>query len=128
MAIPPEPIEEVIKDATSVVICEVAAVDPPPPMPALEDDVGDVDDVDDSSDEVLAEQDAVLVVQSVLFGKLVAGARVQVKKPAGEYLLREGFAGPFILDERHRPALILGRYGPDSYSLPNIRRALATRR
>ena len=131
MAIPPDPIEEVLSVATSVIAADVVsaarrAIDVPQKHDV--DGVDDGDDGDDDDDSVLAAQDCVLVVVAVFKGSLAVGARVACVKPEGEYELPLGFHGPFLLVERTKPATILGRYGPDSYKLAEVKRALERRR
>ncbi|MHB8877343.1 MAG: hypothetical protein ACYC8T_26900 [Myxococcaceae bacterium] len=114
MAIPPEPIEQVIEDAGAAVLAEVAGVTTQ-------------DAQEPSAPGKVARQVVELKVQSVLFGALAkAGATVQAVKPAGAYALRAGNHGPFLLRAipGGTPALeILGRYGPDTYSAARIEEA-----
>lgn len=120
MAIPPEPIEEIISTANGAVLAEVAKVvaqDAQPPLPKAAPGATDVGGV-------AARQVVELKVSSVLFGDVAAaGAVVQVVKPEGDYALREGNKGPFLLKRDGKALAIVGRYGPDSYSEEKIRSA-----
>ena len=71
-----------------------------------------------------ARQVVELKVSTVLFGTLAkAGGLVQVVKPAGDYALKAGNKGPFLLKEGKGALEIVGRYGPDTYSENLIRDA-----
>ncbi len=113
MAIPPDPIEELLPRATAAVMAEVTRVvaeDPQKPFPKNEPGTT-------SAGGEVARQVVELRVQERLFGTLQAGALLQAVKPAGEYKLRPGNKGPFLLEVPQRgEAQILGRYGPDSYA------------
>lgn len=111
MAIPPDPIEDLFPSVHCVVVGEVVEVlaeEPqapfPPSEPGMSDVPGDV-----------AGQTVALRVDRVLFGSAIVGGTLQVRKPAGDYKLKAGNRGPFLLDDGEVPR-ILGRYGPDSYS------------
>jgi len=120
MAIPPDPIDTVLPDATAAAVAEVARVlvqDPQEPLPkatkpGMADKGGKV-----------ARQVVELKVTEVLFGGLRAGASVEAEKPAGAYTLSAGNGGPFLLAPGASAGkwLILGRYGPDSYPVELIR-------
>ena len=120
MAIPPEPIEEVISTAHGAVLAEVAKVvtqDAQPPMPKAAPGATDVGGV-------AARQVVELKVSTVLFGDVASvGATVQAIKPEGDYALRAGNKGPFLLKRDGKGLAIVGRYGPDTYSEANIRSA-----
>ncbi len=124
MALPPDPIDELLPEVDA---CAIAVVEeilfrgkqefvPNPEEP---------DTVDIPRD--LPEQVAMLTIKEVLFGDLVLqGETVEVFKPPGDYVLREGVEGPFLLyqdDEDERP-VIAGRYGPDSYSPSVLKSAI----
>jgi hypothetical protein len=120
MAIPPDPLEEVLPRAGAAVMAEVTRVvseDPQKPFPRAE--AGTT-----SAGGEVARQVVELKVQEALFGKLSPGAVVRVVKPAGEYKLIPGNKGPFLLDvpQKGEPT-ILGRYGPDSYGRQAIESA-----
>lgn len=115
MAIPPEPIDEVLPDAASAVLGEVTAIlaeDEQAPFPKPE-----VEGMTDVPGEV-AGQTVALRVDKVLFGTAKVGELVEALKPAGDYKLRVGNKGPFLLGSPPAGAkhqVILGRYGPDTY-------------
>ncbi len=44
----------------------------------------------------------------------------EADKPAGAYLLAPGHRGPFLLSAAATRPIILGHYGPDSYSLAEV--------
>lgn len=123
MAIPPEPIDQVLPDAAAAVVGEVSKVvqqDPQAPMPKPKKpgmtDVGGV----------VARQVVALKVSEVLFGAgaVKVGDTVEVEKPAGDYTLSVGNQGPFLLGTGAKggPKLrILGRYGPDTYPVELIK-------
>lgn len=112
MAIPPDPIDEVLPKASAAVMAEVTAVlaeDPQKPLPKSEPGMT-------SAPGEVARQVVELNVKETLFGAVKNGTRLKAVKPAGEYKLLAGNKGPFLL---HLPEggdpVILGRYGPDSY-------------
>lgn len=113
MAIPPDPIDEVISEASAAVMARVTRIverGKQAPLPKLERP-GLVD-----QPGALASQRVELVIDEVLFGDatLTAGAHIEVTKPEGDYTLSEGNHGPFLLGGEKNDE-ILGRYGPDSY-------------
>ncbi len=115
MAIPPDPIEEVLPNAQGAVLAEV--------MKVVKEDAnkaGVVDPQITSANTVAARQVVELKVSKVLFGDWKEGAWLQVVKPAGAYALRPGNKGPFLLTQVGDAVEILGRYGPDTYSEPLI--------
>ncbi len=125
MAIPPDPIDEVMPDVRCVVIGEVTHILEKwkqAPLPKGEDGAADVPGE-------LAKQKVRLKVAEVLFGDLTAvGDEIEVIKPDGDYVLRVGNHGPFLLGDpmaRLSSPTILGRYGPDSYRRDVIEAALA---
>jgi len=126
MAIPPEPIREVIDAVEGVVIGEVTHVLErwkQPPMPKANPEATDVPGT-------LSKQKVRLKVSEVLHGDYEVGQLIEVIKPDGDYLLRVGNRGPFLLGEpleRLKSPTILGRYGPDSYRRDVIENALANR-
>ena len=118
MAIPPDPIEEILPAAQGAVMAEVTRV--------LREDAqkaGFVDPKVTSAPTVAARQVVELKVSSVLFGEWKEGAMVQAVKPAGAYALRPGNKGPFLLTRVGEAVEILGAYGPDTYREPEIRQA-----
>ena len=121
MAIPPEPIEEVLPNAQGAVMAEV--------MKVVKQDAqksGFVDPQVTDANTVAARQVVELKVSKVLFGDAwKEGASVEVVKPAGAYALRPGNKGPFLLSKVGNAVEILGRYGPDTYPEPAITQAAA---
>jgi hypothetical protein len=119
MAIPPEPIEEVLPQAELVVEAEVAEVLATGPIqPKVEAPLGTT-----STGKRVAKQTVRLKVTRVHKGD--AGLKELVaEKPLGAYALKAGNKGPFLLDGAKPHPNILGRYGPDSWSLQRILDAL----
>ena len=119
MAKPPEPIEDVMPNAAWVVDAEVTEVlGTGPQPPKVEAQPGAT-----STGQKAASQTLKLKIKRVLHGEKVA--ELVVEKPEAGYLLAKGNHGPFLIDSSKT---ILGRYGPDSYSLERIEKALATKR
>ncbi len=120
MAIPPDPIEELLPQAGAAVMAEVTRVvseDPQKPFPKTEPGTT-------SAPIEVARQVVELQVQERLFGPLQPGALIQVVKPAGDYKLVPGNKGPFLLEVPGKgEPTILGRYGPDSYARGTIESA-----
>lgn len=122
MAIPPEPIDEVLPTAQLAVLGEVAQVlaqDPQKPLPPHEPGATSVPGE-------AARQVVQLKVSEVLFGaseQVKPGAMLEVVKPAGDYALRAGNRGPFLLKGAAKQMEIVGRYGPDTYSAETIKAA-----
>jgi len=111
MAKPPERIDDVLPGADAAVLAEVLRVvtqDPQRPSSA--------DPMATSTPDKAARQVVELKVTKVLFGGLAqAGATLQVVKPEGDYALRAGNHGPFVLKGGAGAAEILGRFGPDTW-------------
>ena len=117
MAIPPEPLQEILPQAASVIDAEVVEVlsnGPDPKQPEARPGAT-------STGHLVASQVVKLKVKRVLKGQ-VAG-EVVVEKPEAGYALRAGNKGPFVLDGSKQPR-ILGRYGPDSWSMSKLEEAL----
>ena len=118
MAIPPEPIEEVLPAAAWVVdaeVQEVLSVGPQPQKVKAEEGAT-------STGQKAPAQVVKLKVKRVLRGKEGVSELV-VKKPEAGYALRAGNHGPFLLDGGSEP-VILGRYGPDTWSFSRLEEAL----
>lgn len=122
MAIPPDPIDEVLPEAAAVVVGEVTKILeegkqaplPKPERPGMTDVPGE-----------LRSQVIELRVDEVISGEGVTkGEAIAVVKPAGDYLLAPGHQGPFLLKDEGGKRVILGRYGPDSYRREVIEDAL----
>ncbi|MBI3184584.1 MAG: hypothetical protein HYZ28_20810 [Myxococcales bacterium] len=119
MAVPPDPIEEVLPKATWVIDAEVVeVVKNGPPVPKVEAPPGHT-----GVGQKVGSQVVRLAVRRVLRGKPDAKDLV-VEKPVAAYGLRVGNQGPFLLEEGQPHPLILGRYGPDTYSWDRIEAAL----
>ena len=120
MAKPPEPIDEVLPDATAAVIADVGRIvaqDPQKPAPKAPP--GTTDLPHDAARQVVE-----LKVKESLFGPHRPGEVLEAEKPAGAYTLRSGVTGPFILaSQKGKAAVILGRYGPDTYPVDLIKAA-----
>ncbi|MBX5483317.1 MAG: hypothetical protein IRZ16_15965 [Myxococcaceae bacterium] len=122
MAIPPEPIEEVLPEAAWVVdaeVKEVVSVGPRPPT--IEAKPGAT-----SVGQKTASQVVRLTVKRVLRGTDVK--ELTVEKPEAGYALRAGNHGPFVIKDAKPHPVILGRYGPDSWSWGKIEAALSQKR
>ena len=123
MAIPPDPIDTVLPDATAGAVAKVAKVlvqDPQEPLPKASKP-----GVTDKGGKV-ARQVVELTVTEVLFGGLKVGASLEAEKPAGAYTLSPGNGGPFLLAPGAAAGKwrILGRYGPDTYPVDLIKARL----
>jgi hypothetical protein len=75
----------------------------------------------------VAQQTVRVRVDDVVFGALGAkGAEIELTKPSGDYPLKPGVKGPFLLRApaaKEKLPVIVGRYGPDSYRLDVIEAA-----
>lgn len=119
MAKPPEPIEEVMPAADAAVLAVVSKVVEQAPQPAYERSL------EKDVPSVAARQVVELKVSKVLFGAMSVGAVVKVTKPEGDYALREGNTGPFVLGQGDSGVEILGRYGPDTWREAAVTQAAA---
>ena len=118
MAIPPEPLNEVIPDATWVVDAEVKEVlSTGPTPPKIDAGMGAT-----STGQKTASQVVKLTVKRVLQGGEIK--ELVVEKPEAGYALRAGNHGPFLIKDQKPHPVILGRYGPDSWSFERIEHAL----
>jgi hypothetical protein len=120
MAIPPKPLRDVMPQVVALVDAEVVKVlstDEPPEQPPHEEGATSVG-------FKVARQMVVLKINAVLKGPLKPGAQLSVVKPEAAYALRAGNHGPFLLDGS-QPPVIIGAYGPDSYSFAALRAALS---
>lgn len=113
MALPPEPLDEVLPAARTVVEAEVTAVRDLGAWPR--DDQG----APIESAAPRPAQQVTLRVTRALRG--TPGAELVVTKPPAGYALHKGVRGPFLLDA---DAHILGRYGPDTYAIEEVEQAL----
>lgn len=118
MARPPERLAEMLPQAALIVdatVKEVVSTGAPiarPDKPKNWSDVG----------TQYPEQILVLEVARVLKGAL-SQKTIRVKKPVSPYLVRAGVKGAWLLDKSAEP-IVLGRYGPDSWSLAAVEFAL----
>ena len=110
MAIPPDPIDEVLPAAQGAVLADVTRVISSEPH---------------TEGVVASKQLVELKVSAVLFGPWKMGTTFEAVKPAGGYGLRAGNKGPFLLREVGGKVQILGDYGPDTYSEAAIRATAA---
>ena len=115
MALPPDPIEEVLPLARWVVEAEVKeVVRQAEKLPAPDAVPGGT-----SAGHKVGSQVVKLSIARVLKGE--PGVReLVVEKPIAGYALKPGNKGPFLLDGSSPTPVILGRYGPDSYPLARI--------
>jgi hypothetical protein len=119
MAIPPEPIEELMPKAALVIEAEVAEVLATGPLPPkVEAKPGAT-----SAGHKVPSQTVKLKVTKVHKGP-ASLKEVVAEKPAAGYMLKAGNQGPFLLDAGKPNPTILGRYGPDSWALPKVLGAL----
>lgn len=118
MALPPEPIEELLPSADAAVLATVSRIVEQAPQQQYERSL------DTSLPNTAARQVVELKVTKVLFGSLAqSGATVNVIKPEGAYALREGNEGPFVLAKSDAGVEIVGRYGPDTWSEAAVKQA-----
>ena len=115
MALPPEPLDRVLPLAKSVVVADVAAVVDLDEWPAPGNGPPD-------SGRKSPAQQVTLRVTRVLLGTVADD--VIVTKPAGAYAVDVGTTGAFLLD---KDAVILGRYGPDTWPVDAVVAAIAGR-
>jgi hypothetical protein len=120
MAIPPEPLSEVLPNAALVVDAEVLEVLSSGPEPKQPDARAGTT----SAGWLAPRQVVKLKVTRVLRGQ--ASGEVIAEKPEAGYALRAGNRGPFLLDGSAQPR-ILGRYGPDSWAMAKLEEALRAR-
>jgi hypothetical protein len=119
MAIPPEPIEQLIAQAALVIEAVVEAVISTGQIQPKSTAAPGTSDTGKKT----ASQVVKLKITKVHKGP--AGLKeVVAEKPLGAYALRAGNKGPFLLDDSKPNPVILGRYGPDSYRLDKILGAL----
>lgn len=115
MAIPPEPLSELLARASSIVVGEVVEVLATGKLPkrAVKLKKSDVDvGIKTPSQKVR------LRVSRTLKG--MSATEVIVDKPESAYRLLVGDAGPFFVEA----GTIIGRYGPNTHPLAKIEAAL----
>ena len=115
MALPPEPLQEVLPKAAWVVDAEVVEVLKQGPAPEKKQGRAGAT----STGQKNASQTVKLKIKRVLKGEQVK--EMVVEKPEAGYALRAGNHGPFLIDDSK---IILGRYGPDSYAFTKLEAAL----
>jgi hypothetical protein len=119
MALPPEPIDLLVRVAPLIVDAEVARVledrSDAPRIDAPPDRV----DVGRKSDSQLL----LLRVNEAIRGEL-PGEEFEAVKPVAPYRLAAGFRGPFMLAEQDGKQTIIGRYGPNFYSVEDVKAAI----
>ena len=121
MAKPPEPLEEIFPQTTVILDAVVASV--------ISEDKPKAPDAPDVPRQVVT-----LEVNRVVRGALppsrgpkAAKISVSVVKPVSAYKLRPGVKGAWLLahDAKTGELIILGRYGPDSWTFEKIDTKLA---
>ena len=115
MALPPEPLEQVLPNAIWVLDAEVIEI-------VAQGEAAEVVDAPrgaTSTGQKAGSQKVKLLVKKVLKGDPVR--EVTVVKPEAGYALKVGNAGLFLIDAGKT---ILGRYGPDSYAREKIETAI----
>ena len=115
MAIPPEPIEELLPKASWVLDAEVSEVLSTGAEPPKKEARPGATSVGHKAPS----QTVKLKVKRVLRGDAVK--ELVVEKPIAGYALRAGVKGPFLIDAEKQ---ILGRYGPDSWAFERVEKAL----
>ena len=118
MALPPEPLQELLAAADAVVIAEVLEVLEQGPTPPPPSDPRAGSPTFKGPIFLEARQRVRLRVLETLRG--AAEGELVVDKPEAPYLLSAGVRGPFFL----RQGAIIGRYGPDTHARAGIVAAL----
>lgn len=122
MALPPEPLDDVLPSATTIVVAEVVSVDDEGAWPPV-DKGGPIDGAPPRP----AQRVRLKVTRTVKSGvgvparHLDGGATMDAHKPPANYALRVGTRGAFLLDDAGE---ILGRYGPDTWSVEEVEAAV----
>ena len=119
MALPPEPLEDVLGAAAWVVVGEVTAVSQGPALAPAEAPPGTT-----STPHAVGSQRVTLEISRVLKGETKTLQTITAEKPVGAYALKPGDKGPFLLDGGFPNPKILGRYGPDTYRIEALEAAL----
>jgi hypothetical protein len=115
VALPPEPLEELLSRASSVVVGEVTELLGTGPLPRRPEKQHPTDvDVGTKTPS----QKVKLKVLRTLKG--MSPTLVIVDKPESAYRLLVGDQGPFFLEG----STIIGRYGPNTHAMEKIERAL----
>jgi len=118
MALPPEPLQELLPLATQIVDAEVVRV-------VSEGEAPEGPSAPEGATSVpykLQSQVVVLKVNRAIRG--TAKGEITVEKPQGAYLLSAGNKGGFLLQDGAPHPVIIGRYGPDTYRIETLERAV----
>lgn len=118
MAIPPEPLQELLPQAALIVDAEVLEVVSQGPQPPIPDHPKGATSVPGKTPSQVVK----LKVKRALKGKVQG--ELTVDKPEGDYVLTKGNKGPFLLKQEKGNTVIIGRYGPDTYRMDTIEAAL----
>ena len=127
MALPPEPLPELLSRAELIVAGEVTAIvaaetaPAPREVPLGASDLG----IDAPAQTVEIRVDAILRGSELPEPTATA---LTADKPEAPYRLEVGSRGAFFLEHRAARWRILGRYGPDSYSLSAVRQRVQAAR
>jgi len=115
MAIPPEPIDQLIADALTIVLAKVSEIVSEGVLPpqVAKKHPGDVDVGNKKQSQKVK-----LLIERVLKGP--APDELTVEKPEASYTLEVGDSGPFFIGD----GKILGRYGQNTWTLAKIESAL----
>ncbi len=124
VALPPEPIKDLLHQADLVVLATVAEVSDDGPRLPVRQDHGVL-----NAGPIPAEpsQSVTLSVDRVLHGR-TSETSLRVRKPVAPYLLRTGDrqeARAYFLTSRDSGLLILGLYGPGGYGIDEVLAELA---
>jgi hypothetical protein len=111
MALPPEPLDEVLNDVVLAVIGRVVRAERVE-VDSARRAIGAAGDRPAQAIEV--------EVEEVLRGE--AAGVIKLTKPSSAYVLVEGVSGAFLADADSH---LLGRQGPDSWPVDAVRTALA---
>lgn len=112
MALPPEPLDEVLPSATTIVVAEVVRVDDEGAWPP-----GDKGGPIDGAPPRPAQRVQLKVTRTLRSAATTPKTDVEAHKPPANYALRIGTHGAFLLDDA---GAILGRYGPDTWSVDEV--------
>lgn len=113
MALPPEPIEELLSQASLIVEATVSEIVATGALPQKRPEGGN-----NAPSQVL-----ILEIKQTLKGSC-EDTKLKVAKPEAGYYLQPGNKGAFLLNMESEKWHIIGRHGPDSYSLDEIKQAL----
>lgn len=120
MALPPEPLDELLGAAAFVVEGKVLRVihqDTQPSTPTLPPGTT-------GGSPMAAAQTVVIAVRRALKGSLPD--EITAEKPQGAFVLAPGSTGAFFLAHGAPHFVIMGRYGPDTHAIERVLAALGT--